>query len=126
TGANPTLNQRWRQLGIDPDTQLFREAEVFAGVRFEAKTGRTLRRPIGTESGDFVDTTGKQWDVKGPIPSAGDVDGLVNKIQQPIAIHPNGDERLIVDVAGLDSHQIGRIRSLLSTYTSAFYELLEG
>ena len=122
--AAGTLNERWRTLGMDAATGRFKEGEVFAAHRFESKTGRRLRRPQGTESGDFVELNGIQWDVKGPLPSAGNFDGFLSSIRTHIRNHPNGDEKLIIDLAGLNTTQAQRVEELLATY-KPYYELLK-
>lgn len=103
-----TLNARWRDLGFDPARNQFMEREVFAGVRFEEATGHTLRRPVWGESGDFVDGVGREWNVKGPLPSGGDVGGLCDSISTQAVTRPN--QWAMIDVAGLSVDDLDRVR----------------
>jgi hypothetical protein len=120
-----TLSERRRVLGMDAATGKFKEAEVFAGVRYEAKTGHTLRRPNpNNESGDFVDSVA-QWDIKGPIPSKGKFNGFLQSLVEHFVNHPAGDERIVVDVAGFSSSQVQQVKNTLSSYNSAYYFILE-
>ena len=121
------LPARWQQLGVDPATDQFREAEVFAGMRFETKTGKTLRKPDSSrgESGDFVDSAGIQWDVKGPIPSQGNFDGFLSSLKTHMTQHPNGDERMLIDVSGFDTMQVKQVKGVVASYNSNYLMIME-
>jgi hypothetical protein len=106
------LDARLANLGADASG--FQPREVFAGRRFEMKSGKTLTR--SDQGADFFDGT-KHWDVKGPFPHQY-FDGQWNNIRAKIDEHylyhwDAKNEHLLVDLAGLTDSQKQRVLSHL-------------
>lgn len=134
-----TLNPKWQEFGMgDPSSpNVMKPREVFAAYRYEAKTGLSVRRPAIVrdaqgkliDKGDFIDTNGDFWDIKGPVVKDGvdtvqKFDTYLNSLVKHINLHPNGDQKLLVDVAGFDQHQIQRVKNLLAFYNNNYYMLM--
>ncbi|NJK31238.1 MAG: hypothetical protein HC927_01825 [Deltaproteobacteria bacterium] len=108
-------------LGTDPKTG-FREAEALGGARIEAALGRQITRS-SDEAADFVDDEMGPISLKGPLPPAGNPEGLARAAIKDAQIN-TGTRALFIDLSGLSSDSASKIRDLVTSGTKNSSKLI--
>lgn len=113
SAAESSAAERYKELGMDPETGMFRESEAQAAAHIEAERGVSLGRASKGSGVDWVGSDGKTYDAVGPFESKY-FDKQWEQLQYQITRHLDKADYVPVDVSRFTPEQIAKVKSFIA------------